>query len=237
MIARPLCWLALAAAAGCGYAADIGQPDEVTRLRVLAVRIEPPEAAPGATARADALVAAPADLPPAELRWALCQDHTGARLGADDCAGAAAGDLTALAGPDVELPEEPGELAIRLDVAAGDQRETAIATVLATLAPDPNRNPDLIEVAAEVDGDAIRLRADAEPPESFTGPDGGDRTEDLSISWYAVGASVDPPIASPGGEVALDLAGRQDEPVTVHAVLSDGRGGFDFRSLAVDPDD
>lgn len=235
MIARHLRWLALAAVSGCGFGAEIGEPDEVTRLRVLAVRIEPPEAAPGDSARLDPLIAGPADLPPADLRWSLCQDRGGERLGADDCARAAPGDLTALAGPQVVLPPAPGELAIRLDVTAGDQRETAIAVAIATAVPGPNRNPTLTELAAEVDAGTIRLRAEAEPPEVYPGPDGVDRTEDLAISWFAVGARVDPPIASPGGEVALDLT--DGEPLMVHAVLSDGRGGFDFRSLAVDPAD
>lgn len=76
---RPL-FVALGAAgalssAGCDDA-GFEQAEEISKLRVLAIRVEPPELGPGALGRIDALVVTP-DARPVRYVWEVCAFDTG----------------------------------------------------------------------------------------------------------------------------------------------------------------
>ncbi|HUU01963.1 MAG TPA: hypothetical protein VM425_11005 [Myxococcota bacterium] len=154
----------------------------VERLRILAIRAEPPEAGPLDVVTLDALVVDPAgDGRSLECNWAVCLVDLGWAAGDIDCPGGnsyplegdcqgAAFNLPELVawleeqGYDIndlpqdlppELMEDSLPLFVGLEVRAGDESTRGIKRVRVNLSGDqPNTNPAL--TGLEADGEAVQ---------------------------------------------------------------------------------
>lgn len=210
----------LGAVVGAGCSQPLPDRALVDDLRILGIRAEPPEAAPGATVALDALIADPqAAQRDVRVAWAICTPGEGGvgtcgdpsrvtPLGTsmqatwtvtpdllDDAADPAAGrDVYVVFG--VEADPVGGEVEAPHDVAFKRIRISTAAV--------PNANPRIeqFEVAGSVAGSAaldvaggtelaLDVRAAPDARETFRQADGRDALEDARYSWWMTGASVE----------------------------------------------
>ena len=210
------------------------------RPRVLAVRLDPPEATIGDLVRAQALVAFPEGTDP-EANVALWQCPPDAYFphGCVDAEGA------------VRIGDDEGEIVVGEDwrdrvtradpfhsylivtaaVETNDDEDVAIKRLVVGL-PDPfeppNRNPVLEEVRVEGSDEVATLTpvvgegsVETYRLRTIDG-DEVETEEEMYVSWYASDGALGPSLTR-GDSLATSWRGTG--PATVWAVLRDGRGG------------
>lgn len=187
----------------------------VVDLRVLGIRTEPPEAAPGSTVRVDALIADPkGEGRPLTEVWGLCTPDF--VKGISSCLEAGRTVPLALAGTSFSFTLDPNtldgvppetqaqgiDLFLVLDVKAAaitgqpGAETTAFKRVRVSTSPTPNHNPRLLEFRVDgVDADrsvdpgqTVLLEAAVTPAsfESYVDPVTGETSkEDVKFSWFA----------------------------------------------------
>ena len=240
-------------AAGC----DPGTSERwaLEELRILGVRADPPEAAPGETVSFESLVVDPlGDGRPVARTWAVCTPDPA--VGEASCGepgrtvpltiGSAATFTVpsdALAGLDPETAAFGIDLYVVLAAQApalpggtDADGEIAIKRLRVSTDPLPNRNPELAwfgPASPVVDGETVLLQAAAtveslEDYEDILGP----ATELLRFSWYTTGGVLERGVTL-GEPLASDLFWDAEAGSTLYVVLRDDRGGMDWAALEV----
>jgi len=220
-------------------------------VRVLGVRAEPAEAAPGQDVFLESLVVDPlgAGLRNLEIAWAVCTPDP--ILGQASCAepgrtvplglGSAA---TLSVGADVLDGLTPEQALFGIDlyvvVAASapgvpnvveEDGEAGYKRIRVSTDPLPNQNPEVAwfnPASTPVDGRDILLQAAAtiESTEDFEGPLGPD-VEDLRFSWYTTGGALERGVTL-GEPLASEVSWEAETGSTLFLVIRDGRGGLDW---------
>lgn len=262
--------LVLAALAAAGCSDKLPSRALVDDLRVLAVRADPPEAAPGMTVTFDGLVGDP-EVPARPVRrgWAICTPGDG---GVATC-----GDPTRVVVlgtglrvtwtvPDdflTELDPEDAEtgrdvfvvLGIELEMEEGKpgpgEHDVAFKRIRISTHPAPNTNPLIESLTLDgrsadghlpVDVDErleLAVRPVAGAAETYIGPDGEEKVEELRYTWLVTGGSIGDPVTWGEGEDGVSvtdwkLPDDRDPPhQTLWVVLRDGRGGTAWASQPV----
>lgn len=243
------------AAAGC----DPGLSERwaLEELRILGIRSEPPEVAPGDSIALDSLVVDPlGEGRPVQQVWAVCTPDPA--RGVPSCGepertvplGIGTSATFTVPGDALDgLSEEDALLGIDLYVflaAQGDgidggpaeDSEAAIKRVRVSTDPVKNRNPRLAWFApaeAVVEGRRTLLQAVAtdDSQEEYLGAFGPDE-EVLRFSWYATAGELERGVTLGEGEPSVsDIEWRAERPATLHVVLRDDRGGIDWASYEV----
>lgn len=241
--------LALALTAGC--VDETSDRWLLEELRVLGVKAEPAEAAPGASVDLAALVVDPiggADRA-TQIAWGVCTpDPT---LGQASCTqpgrtvplgfGSAANLTVASDALDGLTPEQAllgidlfvvvAASAPAVDGVDGEDAETAFKRVRVSTDPSPNTNPRLSwfnPATAPEDGEQTLLQAAVteESVETYEGPFGPE-PETIRFSWYTTAGALDRGVtlAEP---YAGELGWEAKTPATLYVVTRDGRGGIDW---------
>lgn len=240
-VAGVLCALALA---GCTNAPLASQ--QVTRVRVLAIRAEPANVFPGSPLTLSALVVSPKqDDPDIETTWYLCQYAS-----LDECAQAddmqvlGHGTSVSLTVPIAAAPGDP--FVVWFDAKKGGEVERALKSVqVLPIGTTPNRNPDIDQVlwgttwppsirqpdrlTVGKNGTLeVHVRAKPVPAEIyFDSSENAD--EDLRIeTWTTNGFLIDRSGSGASGELYYQ-APDQTGTFGAWIVLNDGRGGVDWR--------
>lgn len=226
-------------------------------MRVLAIRAEPPEVAPGDTIALDALVVDPlGEGRPVQQTWAVCTPDPA--LGEASCGEPGrtvpltVGTAATFTVPGDALDGLPDEVALRgidlyvflaaqaaeLPGGAEADGEAAIKRVRVSTDPLANRNPRLAWFApadAVHDGERELLQAVAteESMETYEGPFGPDE-ELLRFSWYTTAGDLERGVTLGESEPWIaDLEWDAETPATLYLVLRDDRGGIDWASYEV----
>lgn len=226
---------------GCGPEYPSGRV--LDRPRVLAVRLDPPEARIGDAVRADALVGAPLGVePPAALLW-QCPPDEYFPHGCVDAEGAIPIEGEIAIGEDWTERVSRADpyhvyLIVTATLASGTDEDTAIKRLVLGQSEEepPNQNPSLEEVRIEGEGETVTLTP--VPAEGSIEPyllrtlDGQtvETEEELFVSWYATCGSLGSGLTS--GENLATTFRRESEPCTVWAILRDARGGTDWLALS-----
>lgn len=255
---RPSAALALAIALG-GCRPEFDNGHVLDELRILAVRVEPPELRVGESAEIEALVFAPNGEAATTHMW-QCAARGGMRQGCesfDDTIDLGEGTTAELEiGPDWEEYLDrvglPVHQVVTIVATTGSEEERAIKRVVVSDEEVANRNPTLEalllgdEEEEEPDpvpvdaGAAIRMSPIVAPGSVETYGRltlSGDRVEteeELYLSYYFSCGSA-PSLRSGGPD---DLAATYRAPstpgtCTVYAILRDDRGGEDWRSREI----
>lgn len=234
-------WVVLAfGAIACGPEYSDGHVLE--RVRVLDVRLEPPQAVIGETVSVEALVGAPEgeEIEAAEL-WACPADS----YWPQGCAGAEGAERVE---GEMEVGEDWRARATRADpfhvyfiVTAAIEDDAAIKRLVVGL-PDeddpPNTNPVLEEIRIEGSGGAVTIEAvvgeGSVEPYLLRTIDGetAEAEEEMYVSWYASCGTLGQTLSR---GARLTTAFSTDGGCTVWAILRDGRGGTDWESVRVEP--
>jgi hypothetical protein len=172
------CVAALVAIGGAGCS-QFDPPSYVGGFRVLGLKGEPPDVAPGATSTLEALVTAPAD----DLQWDLCRQVAVATQGetiSPDCVSADTapyltplghGSTVSVTMPPDVTPDQLGApdstlgfyLPIRLRARSGGQTITAFYSLRLTTPPLPaNQNPQLADIVVSA-ADGTHTLVDGTP--------------------------------------------------------------------------
>jgi hypothetical protein len=242
LLALTSCWI--------GFACGPEYPDGhvIDRPRLLAVRLEPPQATIGDAVSVDTLVAYPAGADPAGA-VGLWQCPADAYF-PHGCAGAEGAIEIGGASGSVTVGEDwrarataafpyHSYLIVTATLETEGDSETAIKRLVVGL-PDeddpPNENPILESLRVDGTGGDVRLEPVIAEGSQETyvlrtiDGDVVDTTEEMFVSWYAscgtLGASL-----TRGTSLATSF--HTDEPCTVWAILRDGRGGTDWVSVEV----
>ena len=211
--------VALLGLAGCNQPL----PDRalVTTLRVLGVRAEPPEAAPGTTVHFDALVADPKGNGRVLKRaWAICNPGQG---GVGTCGNPAntavlgsgltadwtvpADALSGLSATDAEMGRDVYVvLGVEFDDGTGQtdrsDHDVAFKRIRLSTNADPNRNPKIDSLFVEKSPAATQpvasgatLAIDAAPSadsrQKWSSPNGTSGEEDARFTWLITAGSLD----------------------------------------------
>ena len=236
----------------------------MTRLRILGIRAEPPEVAPGDTTRLDALVADPKGAGrPQTWTWALCTPDPAA--GVSSCSDPSrlvplgTGTSETLVVPTnaldaVPVPQQATgiDAFVVLQVTAPPaDRELGFKRLRISHSSTPNRNPriaalrvggtedDPVSVASgEQISFLVATTAGAAQPYSDAA---GTHAEDLSVQWLVTGGTVDrfTTFVDSSEHIAISSwtadGDAASSPTTLWAVMHDGRGGIDWASRLVVP--
>ena len=228
---------------------------QVEELRVLGIRAEPAEIAPGESTQVDALVADPfGGGRPVTWTWAVCTPDP--FEGESSCSEEgrtvplAVGTSAVLtAAPDTLDGLEPEAqergidlflvLSIHADAVPGvapEEAEIAFKRVRVSTDIAPNTNPVLerFEIPAVLPaGETVTLTAaaTASSAESFDGPT-GPRTEDLRFSWFTTAGLLDRS-STFGSPVESENDWEVETPSTFWLVVRDGRGGATWTTRTV----
>ena len=251
------CALAVLAAA-CEQ--DVADRTYVDQLRVLGVRAEPPEIAPGGTATLDALVVDPVEQRPITLTWALCTPE--ANDGVSSCTDPAnvlplgVGTSLTMTVPGDVLDGLPAEMQARgidayvvLLAEAGEASEAAYKKVRISTNPAPNANPAIDSVLVDGEdldpqpvesGEKVTLVAVATSgsQQSYVDSIGETQVEDMRFSWLqSIEGTLEDPVsfANDAGEATTTWIPKGTDPATLWVVLRDPRGGIAWRSKQVLP--
>jgi hypothetical protein len=241
--------------AACG--ANIADPAIVTGPRILAVRAEPPEVAPGGTVRLDALVVDTAGST-TSYTWSLCiLDPV---LGAGSCTDPAhltplsTGKTAVLTVPANALDAIPAAqratgislfVALHVQTAGGTGlvRPDAIRSVRVSENLTPNVNPSLEWVT--IAGSerpfpllpdsyvTIETKASIGSVQTYVDiPTGVTVKEVLRVHWFVSDGDIGDSTTEPDHATGLESTvwhHTSTDPPQVWVVLYDGRGGIDWR--------
>ncbi|MBS2031118.1 MAG: hypothetical protein JST54_24665 [Deltaproteobacteria bacterium] len=250
---RAACWLGLVTLVACSN--DLERQSQIERVRVLAIRADPPEliqpddGGRPAPVRLTALAVSPVAASP-NVRLALCR--AGNPYSADfDCPGKDGLDLD---GGVVDL-SQPAQWAVFLDAGgvtvgylatdgeSGERgQERGVRSMPFRTSGVPNQNPAVLDVLLDGGGsiDGAVLAPDADVTltpelaggsrESYSG-DAGERVEDIVYTWFATGSGtlVDFRSQEPNAVGGLPdthyQAADAGERVRLWVVARDDRGG------------
>ena len=241
-------------------------PDEalVTRLRILGIRAEPPEVAPGDTTRLDALVADPKGGGRAQTwAWALCTPDPAA--GVSSCADPTrlvplgTGTSETLVVPTnaldaVPVPQQAKgiDAFVVLQVSAPpSDHEIGFKRLRISRSSTPNGNPRIAALRVGGSGDdplsvtageqvSFLVATTAGAAQPYTDA-AGVHSEDLSVQWLVSGGTVDrfTTYVDSAEQIAISSWTADHDaasaPTTLWAVLHDGRGGIDWASRMIVP--
>lgn len=247
--------LAVLAATGCEQ--DVPDRTKVDQLRILGVRAEPPEAAPGGTVTLDALVVDPVEQRPITLTWAFCTpdpsegvssctDEANIQpLGAGTSATVTiAGD--ALAGLPPEVQERGIDAYVVLIAEAGEASELAYKKLRLSTSATPNANPGLDSfLVDDADVDPTEVAAGAKvtlvavassgSQQTYVDSVGEPQTEETRFSWLQTEGTLEDAVSfgNDDGEGRTTWEPKGTDPATLWVVLRDQRGGIAWRSKQI----